>query len=116
MATKLRVSDNEYVARSLSRSLTIDLLLQNIDGIGVSMSLFMELIAQANPTKLEILGSEIASNNFTLALDSLHLEINPSSEVSFMEILQTFGWFKNGVRFSVDYLDFGLYHKFNIKW
>jgi hypothetical protein len=116
MASKLGVSDNEYVNRSLNRSVIMDSLLQNIDGIGVSMSLFMELISQANPVKLEILGSEIASNNFALALDSLHLEMNASSAIHFMQVLQLFGWFKMETVSSQDHLDFVLYHKLNLKW
>jgi hypothetical protein len=116
MATGLGLSENEYVKRALYKAVIMDSLLRNFDGIGLSIPLFMEFISQSNSIRLEIMGSEIASNNFSLALDSLHLELNASSAVRFVEVLQILGWFKMETVSSQDHLDFVLCHKLNLKW
>ena|ERR1700730_2904330 len=117
VSRKLGMSENEYVSRRLENSVIMDPLLQNIDGIGVSRILFQEIISQTNFTAFEILASEIVRNNLELALDSLDLEMTPSSVIRFMQdVLQTLGWFKMETASSAAYFDFKLFHKLNLKW
>jgi hypothetical protein len=111
------LSENEYVNRSMYRAVIMDLLLRNIDGIGVSLLLFSDLIAQANLNTLEVHASELVSKNFLIALTSLGYENNSSSVIRFMqEVLQILGWFRMERVNSENLIDFHLYHKVNQKW
>ena len=94
-AEKLDVTESAYVSDTLKRILTVEPLIRNIHGIGVSKKLFREMLAQTNSAGFEILAAEIARENVSYAFELLGLELNISSMEWFMkEVLQSWGWFK----------------------
>ncbi len=116
-ARKLRVSESEYISRALRRDILVEPLLQNIGGIGVSRALFNEMISRADPVSLEILASEIARNNFPLALESLELDFSLSSVYHFLKyVLEPIGWFRMEMVSLADCYEFKFFHNYNYRW
>jgi hypothetical protein len=117
MAKSLGMTDNEYVSKVLRRDLMMDSLNRNISGIGVSKTLFREIIYRTDPNALEILASETARNNFSVALESLGWDLSLSSLNRFLkEVLETLGWFQMEMISSENDLEFKLFHDCNYRW
>jgi len=116
-AQKLRIGENAYVSQRLSRSITSDTLLQNIDGIGISKDLFQGLISLISNSEIDLLAAKVARNNLPIALESFELDMTPSSVLWFMqEVLQTLGWFRMETVSNEDCFEFKLFHKLNMNW
>ena len=97
--------------------LSVERLIQNMDGIAISKALFQQILAQTNLAGLEIVASEIAKANISFAFDLIGLEPKLSSLDWFMKmILQRWGWFKIEPERSDTNHEMKLFHDYGMRW
>jgi hypothetical protein len=114
---KLGVSESAFVSKMLKRDLLIWPLVQNLEGIGLSRSLFQEIISRMDSISLEILGSEIARRNLPIVFDLLGWDLNLTSIFRFMkEILEAIGWFKIEFSSSENHFECRIIHNYGYRW
>jgi hypothetical protein len=116
-AKKLGVTESDYVSKVLRKSLTLQPLFQNFDGIGMSKALFQRIISQSDMASLEIIASEIAVGNGPFAFELLGLEINHTSMIWFLrEVLQNLSWFSIEELEFENYSELKLFHHYDGRW
>jgi hypothetical protein len=117
IAKNMEISESAYVSSVLERRLKVEPLVQNIEGIGLGKILFQEILAQTNPTGLELVAAEIASQNIPFIFELLELQLNVASLGWYIkEILQSWGWFKMYAVNGEKKHELKLFHNYGRRW